>query len=79
METYPDQLVLGTSRQILSVWAEADAPDVEITYRVDRLILQHADLLTRLHIEDLGRTVAAGGDVLAVGAEANAAYDALVL
>lgn len=42
------------------------------------MVLQDAHLLTSLDIEDLGRLVAAGGDILAVVAEANAANDALV-
>lgn len=42
------------------------------------MVLQDAHLLTSLDIENLGRLVAAGGDILAVVAEANAANDALV-
>lgn len=42
------------------------------------MVFQDAHLLTGLDIENLGRLVAAGGDILAVVAEANTANNALV-
>jgi hypothetical protein len=73
-----DELVLGTSGQVLAVGAEAHAANVEVTADVHVLILQHADLVAGLDVVDLGRSVAARGHVFAVVAEADAADDALV-
>lgn len=42
------------------------------------MILQMADLLTGIDIEDLRRPVAAGGDIATIMAEAHAADDTLV-
>ena len=42
------------------------------------VILKNADLLSSLDIENLGRTVATSGNILAVMAETNAADDTLV-
>lgn len=74
----PDQLVLGTGGEVLAVGAEADAPNVQITASVGIVVLQHADLIPRDNIVDLGRLVAPSRDVLAIHAEANAADYALV-
>lgn len=74
-----DQLVLGTCREVLAVGAEADTADVQVASSVGGIVLENADLLSSVDIEDLGRSVAASGDVLAIVAEAHAADDALVL
>lgn len=77
--SYPNQLVLGTRRQVAAVGAKAHAPDVEIGRHVGgAVVLEDAHLFARLDVKDLGRLVAAGGDVLAVVAEPDAADDALV-
>ena len=74
-----DQLVLSTCREVLAVWAEADTSDVQVSSSVGGIVLKNADLLSAVDIEDLSRSVAASGNVLAIVAEANAADDALVL
>ena len=79
MFTYSDKLILGSSGKILAIRAEADASDVKVSGKVDVLILQDAELLASLHIVDLSRTVAAGGNVLAIHAEPHAANNALML
>jgi hypothetical protein len=77
-DTYPDELVLGTSGEVLAVGAEADAADVQVAANIDRRILQDAQLLSRLNIVDLSRPVAARGNILAVMTEPNAAHDTFV-
>lgn len=73
-----DQLVLGTGGKVLAIGAKAHASDVQVTASVGVVVLQHADLVSRDDIVDLGRLVAASRDVLAIHAEANTADDALV-
>jgi hypothetical protein len=70
---YPDLLVFGSGCQIPTVWAEANTADIEISILVDGVILQRSNKLTGSHIVDLGRTIAAGGDVLAIRTESHAA------
>lgn len=77
--TYPDELVLSSSGQVLSIGAEADASDVKISSKIDVLVLQNAELLASLHIINLSGTVAAGGNVLAIHAEPHAANNTFML
>jgi hypothetical protein len=78
-KTYSDQVVLCTCSQVSAVWAEAHAPDIEISGLVDCVVLEDADLLSSSDVEDLGWAVAASSNILAVSAESHTAHDALVL
>jgi hypothetical protein len=51
--TYSDQFVLCTGSKISSIGAEAHTSDVQISNRINRLILQDANLLSGNDIEDL--------------------------
>ena len=75
---YPNQLVLGTSSEVLAIRTEAHAPDVEVAADVDRVVLKNAISLAAVDVEDLGRPVAARRHVLAVVAEAHTAHNTLV-
>lgn len=77
-ESYPNLLILRTSRKELPVRAETDAPNVEIAVLVHRLVLERSNVMTRINIEDLRRTVAARSKVLAIAAEADTANHAVV-
>lgn len=77
--TYPNQLIISSSGEILAIRAEADGSNVNIASDTRRLILQSTNLVTSVDVIDLSRMVAPGGDVLAVVAEANAADNAVVL
>lgn len=73
-----DQLVLSTGGKVLAVRAEADAADVQVAAGVGVIVLQHANLVSRDDIIDLGRLVATSRDVLAIHAEPDTADHALV-
>jgi hypothetical protein len=77
--TYSDQFIFCASCKVSSIRAEADASDVQITDGVDRLILEDADFLSSHDIKNLCRSVAAGGYIFSVVAEADAAHNTLVL
>lgn len=78
-QTYANQLVFSTSGQVAAIGAEADTADVQIgSHIASGVVLKNTHLLTGLHVEDLGRAVASGGDILAVVAESDTAYDAFV-
>lgn len=80
--TYSDVLVFGTRGKVTTIGTEAHTADIEVTtpHRVLCLvILKNADLLSRVHVEDLCGSVAASGDVLTVKAESNTADDAVML
>lgn len=79
MHTYSDQFIFSTGSQVPSIRTEAHAPNVEVAHRVDRIILQDADLLAGDDIEDLSRSVAACCNILAVVAESDTAYHTLML
>jgi hypothetical protein len=68
-----NDLVLGTSRQVLTVRTEAHAPDVEITVLRETAILKVCNWVSGLNIEDLSRAVATSGDIATVKAEAHTA------
>lgn len=74
-----DQLVLSTCREVLSIRAEADTSDVQVSSSIGGLVLKNADLHSGVDIEDLSGSVAASGNILAIVAEAHAADDALML
>ena len=74
-----DKLILSTSSKILSIWREADGSDIQISTGIDRVILEHADLLSGDNVENLSTFVTSGSNVLAISREANAADDGLVL
>lgn len=74
-----DKLILSTSSKILSIWGEADRSDIQIPTGIDRVILEHADLLSGDNVENLSTSVTSGSNVLAISREANAADDGLVL
>lgn len=78
VKTYTNDLVLGTSGKVSSIRAEANAADVEVAFSVGVTILQVADLLAGVDIEDLSRSVAASSNETTVMAEAYAADDTLV-
>lgn len=77
--TYPDKLILRSRGQILAIGTEANAADVKISDVLDRLVLEHADLVASRDIKDLSGAVAAGGHILSIGAEPHTAHNALVL
>jgi hypothetical protein len=76
---YANHLVLGTSRQVLPVRAEADAADVEIAADISRVVLQDAELLARVYVVNLGRAVATSSHKFAVCTESHTANHAFVL
>lgn len=78
-QTYPDLLILCTGSQVLAIWAEADAANVKVAILVNVLVLERRHILTRGHIEDLRRAVAARRQILAVPAEANTAHHTVVI
>lgn len=79
ISTYSDQFILGTGGQVAAVGAEADAADVQICAHVGSVVvLENTDLLTSLNVENLGRSVAASGDVLTIVTEPHAAHNAFV-
>lgn len=78
-QTYSNQLILGTSCEISSIRTEANTSDIQISNRVNRLILQNANLLSSNNVEDLGRSVAASRDIFSVVTEANTAHDTLMM
>ena len=77
-ETYSDLLIFGTCGQVLAIRAEADAADIQIAVLVDVLILKCRHILASSDVENLSRTVATSGQVLAVTTETNAANHAIV-
>lgn len=77
--TYSDQLILGTSCKVPSIGTEANASNVQISNRVDGLILKNADLRSGDHVKDLGRPVTSSRDIFPIVAESNAANNTLVL
>ena len=78
MTTYANDLIFGASSQEFAVRAEADASDVQIPILVGRGVGQVAHLLTSLDVENLCRSVAASGDIVAIRTEADTAYHTLV-
>lgn len=76
---HSDQFILCTGGKVLPIRAEADATDVQVTHGFDGVILEHADFLSSVDVEDLSGSVATGGDILSVVAEADTADYALVL
>lgn len=76
--TYPDDLVFRTCRKIPSIRTEAHTPNVQIPILRRAVVLKMAHLLTRVDIEDLRASIAAGGHESAVMAEAHTANNALV-
>jgi hypothetical protein len=77
-QSYPDDLVLGTSREILPVGTEADASDVQISVLWKTSILKMRDGITSLNIENLGRTVTACRNPSTVQTEAYTADHTLM-
>ena len=73
-----DDLVLGTSGEVLAVGTEAHASDVEIAVLGKTAILQVGDRVSVLHVEDLRGAVAARRNVATVQTEAHTADDTLV-
>jgi hypothetical protein len=76
---HSDLLVLRTGGKVSSIRTKADASDVEITNRINRLILESEKFCARDNIEDLCRAIAACGNKFSVVAESDTAYNALVL
>lgn len=77
--TYSDQFVFRTSREVTSVRAEADTSDVQVARNIDCVVLENANLLTALHVVDLGRTIAAGGNIFAIVAESYTTHHTFVV
>jgi len=77
--TYSDQLIFGTGGKVSSIWTEANASDVKISNRVNRLVLKNANLLSRHDVKNLSRSVATRCDIFSVVTKANAADNTLVL
>jgi len=73
-----DQLVFGSGGQISTIWTEANAPDVQISFFIDCIILKLTDFLASVDIVYLGRAIAACGNVLAILAKAHTTYDTFV-
>lgn len=73
-----DDLVLGTSGQVLAVGAETHAPDVEITILRKAAVLEMCDWVSGIDIEDLGRAIATSCNIATVKTEAHTAHDALM-
>lgn len=78
VKTYSDQLVFSTGSKVLAIGTEANAANVQITSDIHSVVLEYTELLARLNVVNLSGTVAAGGYVLAVMAEAHAADNTLV-
>ncbi len=77
--TYANELVLRSGSQILAVRAKAHASNVEIAIEINIFVLKNADLLARLDIVDLSRSIASSRHVLAIGAKSHAANNTLML
>ena len=77
-QTHPDDLVLGTSSEVLAIRTEANTADVQVSILASVVVHQMADLLTTVDVEDLRRPVAASRNISAVMAEANTADNTLV-
>ena len=73
-----DDLVLGTGSQVLAVRAEAYAPDVQVAILGETTVLEVRNRVSSFDVEDLGRTVATGGDIAAIETEAHATNHTLV-
>jgi hypothetical protein len=73
-----NDLVFGTSRQVLAIRTEAHAPDVEIAVFRETAILKVCNWVSGLNIEDLSRAVATSGDIATVKTEAHTADYTLV-
>jgi hypothetical protein len=78
LDTYANDLILGTSCKVLAIWTEAHTSDVQVAVLVNAIVLQVADLLSSIHIEYLRTTIAASRDKATIMAETNAAYNALM-
>lgn len=76
---YTNEFVLRSGGEVSTVRTEADRSDIQVALLIGLVVLENADLLAGLDVEDLGGPVAAGGDELAVVAEADAADDAAVV
>ena len=77
--THPNQFVFGSGGKVAAIRAEADAADVQVGSHILRIvILEHADLLACLDVEDLRRSIAARCNILTIVAESDAAHDAFV-
>lgn len=74
----PDDLVFSTSGKILSVGAEADASDVEVSIFGQTTVLEMGDWVTSLDIENLRGPVATSRDPPTIQAEANTANHTLM-
>lgn len=75
---HADNLVFGTSGEILAVRAEAYAPDVQVTILWQASVLEVSDGVAGLDVEDLGRAVAACRNIATIKTEAYTADDALM-
>jgi len=77
--TYSNQLILGTSCQVSTVRTETNTSDVQISYGIDRLVLEYADLLTSDNVKDLRRSITASCNIFSIVTETNTTYYTLVL
>ena len=59
LATHANNLVLSTGREEPAIRAEADTSDVQIAILIRAVVLQVADLLPTLHIENLCAAIAA--------------------
>jgi hypothetical protein len=74
-----DQLVLGTSGKVSSIWTEANASDIKISNSIYWLILENANLLTGNYIKNLSWSIATSSNILSIVAESDTANNTFVL
>lgn len=73
-----NDLILGASREILTVGTEADTANVQVAVFRETSVLEKGNGRSGFDIENLSRTVAASGHIATVSAEPHAADYALV-
>ena len=77
-DTHSDDFIFSAGGEVPTIRAEAHTTNVQITVLTGVSILQVADLLSSVHIEDLGTAIATSGNVAAVIAETNTAHNTLM-
>ena len=77
--TNPDQFILSTGSKIPSIRAEADTANIQVSFTLNRVILQMLNLLPGLYVKDLGTTIAPSGNISAISTEPDTAHHAVVL
>jgi hypothetical protein len=73
-----NDLIFGTSGQVLTIRTEADTSDIKVTILRQAGVLQMLDLLATLNVKDLSRSVATSSNKSSITTETNTANYTLV-